>query len=71
MWIECHERMPKPETPIWFHVVESEDGPGGVLHGEYIPESCVPGFHTHDSIHDPCTVTHWQPFVAPMKPDTF
>jgi hypothetical protein len=71
-WIQCNDRMPEPGTKVWFHAIDHEDGPGGVMHGEFEPaDGWFPGFHTDDAIVSRHQVTHWMPFVAPLKPDTF
>lgn len=70
-WIQCTDRMPEPEAYVWFHAIDHEDGPGGVMHGWSQPDGYFPGFHTHDSIVSYEQVTHWMPFVSPLKPDTF
>jgi hypothetical protein len=71
-WIACTDRMPEPGKEIWFHAIEDEDGPGGVLHGQWFPNNkFCPGFETHDSIISTERVTHWMPFEVPRKPDTF
>lgn len=71
-WIQCAEQMPPQGVEVWFHAIDHEDGPGGVMHGEFNPPGChFKGFHTHDAIVATHHVTHWMPFVTPLKPDTF